>query len=64
MKAVVIIEKSFDEAKRFEKEWEDEDFREFFTDEGEYLDKLCKIAEERGSAGEGFTVTYTVTVTK
>lgn len=64
MKATITIEKSFDETRAFNKVWEDGDFCEFLEAEGGYLDNLCKIAESKGKSGEGFTVTYTVTVTK
>ena len=64
MKAAVKIEKSFDGSSQFRKGWESGDFREFFKDEGEYLDKLCGIMEDNAKTGEEFTVTYTVTVVK
>lgn len=63
MKAKVKIQKSFDDGKEFSKEWEKNDFREFFDEEGEYLDRLCDTLHTRGKAGERFTVTYTITVT-
>lgn len=62
MKGKVTIDKSFDETREFMKSLEDGDFEEFFREEGEYLDRLTKIAEERGKNGEGFTVIYTVSV--
>lgn len=64
MKANVVIEKSFDSGKAFSKEWEQGDFREFFTDEGQYIDNLCDILDGKGKPNEEFTVTYKVTVTK
>ena len=64
MKAKVTMEKTFDGGKSFEKVWEGGDFREFFTEEGEYLDTLASIVEEKGKAGEGWRVTYTVEVIK
>ena len=64
MKAKVEIEKSFDKGKSFSKTWGKGDFKEFFNDEGKYLDNLCDILADKGKDGESFTVTYTVTVTK
>ena len=64
MNAKVRIEKSFDDDKRFSKELKNGDLEQFFTEEGEYLDRLAKILEAKGEYGEGFTVTYTVQVTK
>lgn len=65
MKALVEIEKSFDdEGSRFAKTYEAGDFKEFFKAEGGYLDNLSATAEKHGKAGDTFTVTYTVTVTK
>lgn len=64
MKAVVTIDKSFDEGKQFSKEWEAKDFEEFFRDEGKYLDNLSFILNLKGEPKDSFTVTYTVTVTK
>ena len=64
MKAKVTIDKSFDHSKAFSKTWENGDFEEFFKDEGEYLDRLAKMAEAHGKEGEGFTLVYTVTVKK
>lgn len=64
MKATVTIEKSFDEGKNFTKQYEFGDFEEFFDDEGMYLDKLAKVTIEKGKNGDGFTITYTVTVIK
>lgn len=64
MKAQVTINKSFDSSKEFSKAWEDGDFEKFFKDEGEYLDRLGNTLLEQGAKGEGFTVIYTVTLTK
>ena len=64
MKAKVEIKKSFDDGKVFNKEWEHNDFREFFEGEGDYLDNLSAILFTQGKTGDKFTVTYTVTVTK
>ena len=64
MKAMVKVTKSFDDGKAFSKEWKHGDFQKFFGEEGEYLDKLAGIVEERGKRLEGYTVTYAVTVTK
>lgn len=64
MKASVRIDKSFDETRTFRKEWQSGDFREFLETEGGYVDGLCKIAEDKGKEGQGFTITYTITVTK
>lgn len=62
MFATVTIDKSFDETRKFSKELEDGDFEEFFQEEGEYLDRLVKIAIEHGHSGDEFTVVYTVNV--
>ena len=64
MKATVKIKKTFDDGKEFSKEWDNGDFKEFFNDEGEYLDRLAGVVSDRGEIGEGFTVTYTVILTK
>ena len=64
MKAKVIIDKSFDDSKEFTKVWNEDDFRQFLNDEGAYLDRLAKVLEERGNENDGFTVTYTVSLTK
>lgn len=64
MKAVVTIQKSFDEERRFSKDWEFDDFKEFFADEGSYLDRLSDVLKCRGNDGDNFTVTYIVTVTR
>lgn len=64
MKATITIEKSFDENKKFGKEWEDGDIEEFLKDEGAYLDRLCKTLETKGVKGDEFTVTYVVNVRK
>ena len=64
MKARVEIEKSYDGSKSFKKDWKNGDFEQFFLEEGQYLDRLANITEEHGADGEGFTVTYTVTLTK
>ena len=63
MKAKVAITKSFDEGKEFSKEWAQNDFEEFFIEEGQYLDRLCNTMTEHGKKDESFTMTYTVTVT-
>lgn len=64
MKAEVTIKKSFDDGQWFGKEWEQGDFKEFFEEEGAYIDRLCTIAESKAKEGEDFTITYVVTVTK
>lgn len=62
MQAKVVIDKSFDDTGEFTKTWENGDFEEFFKEEGEYLDRLSNTTVNHGSEGDGFTVTYTVTV--
>lgn len=67
MRAIVTISKSFDDSTGFSKEWESGDFEDFFTDEGRYIDTLAEKLnglniEEMD--GDGFTVTYVVTVRK
>lgn len=64
MKATVKIEKSFDDGTQFSKTWEAGDFEEFLKDEGEYLDRLANILDRNGTNGNGFEVTYTVTLEK
>lgn len=64
MKATITIEKSFDKTRGFSKDLEDGDLQEFFNDEGEYLDRLSKLADEHGEEGDEFTVTYIVNVKK
>ena len=65
LKAVVEVKKSFDvEKTEFSKAHEAGDFREFFEKEGGYLDNLSGAVKELGNTGEGFTVVYTVKVTK
>ena len=63
MKAHIKQEKSFDKDCHFVKEIKVGDMKDFFSLEGEYLERLCKIMEERGKKGDKFTVTYTVEVT-
>ena len=62
MKATIKIDKSFDESKEFSKEWQGGDFCDFMKEEGEYLDKLANVADNRRETGKLFTVTYTVTL--
>ena len=62
MTARVKVEKSFDDGRTFTKELSGGDFREFFTDEGQYLDRLVDIVRIDGDDGDSFTVSYTVTV--
>lgn len=64
MKAQIIITKSFDEPSEFTKSWCNGDFKEFLNDEGDYLDRLAKVLEEKGKDYDSFTVTYTVTLKK
>ena len=64
MKAKVVVTKTFDDENEFSKEWQDGDFEDFFKDEGEYLDRLAKITEDKGKAGDCFVVTYTVSLVK
>lgn len=64
MKANVLITKSFDGAQDFSKTYEAGDFAEFFREEGEYLDRLADGVRTHGDQGEGFKVTYSVTVSK
>lgn len=64
MLARVNIDKTFDDGKAFKKEYAGGDFLTFFTEEGEYLDRLCGIMTDKAAPGESFTVTYTVTVSK
>ena len=64
MKATVEIGKSFDDGAKFSKEYDVGDFVEFFKEEGAYLDRLTDTVKNRGADGEGFKVTYTVTIVK
>ena len=43
MNAKVIIVKSFDEGKEYEKELERGDLKEFFEEEGDYLERLSDM---------------------
>lgn len=64
MKARVVIQKTFDDGKEFSKEWEQGDFKEFFSKEGVYLDTLSDILNRRGLAGDEFTITYIAKLVK
>lgn len=67
MRATVTISKSFDDTTGFSKEWKAGDFEQFFTDEGQYLDKLTTALDGLNIEemdGDGFTVTFVVTVRK
>lgn len=65
MKAKIIIEKSFDvETKEFSKDYCIGDFAEFMADEGDYLDRLAEVLNRKGTAGTGYTITYTVKLEK
>ena len=65
MKARITIEKSFEEGKKsFSKQVEKRDFETFLKEEGEYLDKLAETVRQHGNEGDGFTVTYIVTLEK
>ena len=64
MKANVLITKSFDGAQEFSKVYEAGDFEEFFMEEGKYLDRLSDGVNTHGDEGEGFRVTYSVTLSK
>ena len=64
MKANVKITKSFDDGKEFGKEYLPGDFSDFFIEEGSYLDQLAEMVVKHGNPGEGFTVTYVVTISK
>lgn len=62
MNARIEINKSFDTVTAFSKEWGEGDFKEFFSREGQYLDRLAAVMREDAKEGETFTVSYTVTV--
>ena len=64
MLAMMTIEKSFDDGKKFSKEYEVGDFYTFLSEEGEWLDKLSEILSSSGSEGDSFEVTYTVSLSK
>ena len=64
MKATVSIVRSFSFGNSFSKEWEGGDFKQFFNDEGEYLDLLCEIVASKGIGGDGFEIVYKVKVEK
>lgn len=64
MKAQITIEKTFDETRGFTKEYEQGDFKEFFNDEGEYMDNLADTLKKAGKAGNSFQIIYTVTLTR
>ena len=63
MKAIIEIEKSFDDSSAFEKDVVSGDFEEFFRNEGIYLDRCADIIRQHPEhKNDGFTVTYTVRV--
>lgn len=64
VKATIMVTKSFDDGKGYQKEWDENDFKEFFSSEGKYLDELSKIVMENAKDGEGFEITYVVNVIK
>ena len=63
-KATIIIEKSFDDSKRFSKNLESGDLEQFFMEEGEYMDKLSDMLESKGSLTDSFELTYKIKVEK
>ena len=63
-KASIIIEKSFDDSKKFSKKLESGDLEQFFKEEGEYMDKLSNILESKGSQNDSFELTYKIKVEK
>lgn len=64
VKVGVEVDKTFDLGKLYSKDWKDGDLEEFFKGEGEYLDRLAKVLDNKGRTGDIYTVTYTVTVSK
>lgn len=64
MKAQVTVVKSFDHDEVFTKNYEDGDFEEFLKEEGKYVDRLSRATEAHGKSGEGFTITYTISLEK
>lgn len=65
IKATIFAEDSFGKRNRgFEKELETGDFEQFFSQEGEYLDRLATTLAEHGGIGDQFNVQFKVTVVK
>lgn len=65
IKATIVAEDSFGKRNRgFEKELETGDFEQFFSQEGEYLDRLATTLAEHGDIGDQFSVQFKVTVVK
>mgnify|MGYP003305767757 CR=1 FL=1 len=58
MKAMVVIDKSFDDSASFAKEWEFGDMKEFMSDEGKYLDELCLTLDDKGISGTYGDMTF------
>ena len=65
MKAQIKIEKSFEEGgAMFSKKYSVGDLKEFFVDEGAYLERLADTLRLHGDNGDSFTVVYEVKLTK
>ncbi len=64
LNVVITVEKSFDNGRKFTKEWETGDLQEFFTKEGGYLDRLARILMKHGKDRDDFMVTYSVKLKK
>lgn len=65
IKAKIMRKDSFSEHDRsFEKEIELNDFQNFFSEEGEYLDRLSSVLAENGKIGDSFSVDFYVSVEK
>ena len=65
IKANISVKDSFGKRERgFEKEIESDDFQKFFSEEGEYLDRLSSVLAEHGKIGDEFSVDFHVSVEK
>lgn len=65
LKATIEMEKSFDgKTIGFGKDYEVGDFKDFFAEEGIYLDTLGKAVKEHAEVGEGFMIIYTVNLVR
>lgn len=63
MKAKITVDKSFDDLCVFKKDIIPGDLKEFFNEEGKYLERLASATRQHGESGDEWSITYTVTVT-
>lgn len=62
MNARITVEKSFDVGRAYSKEIIPGDLKEFFDEEGQYLERLAEATRKHAKSGEEWSMTYTVTV--